>query len=106
MVLDLRDNHGGSLRAAIEICDMLVPKGEIVTTRGRDRRVLRAYRASGRAAFADLPLAVLVNGDSASASEIVAGCLQDHGRAIVVGQRTYGKGTVQNVFDLGPASAK
>jgi carboxyl-terminal processing protease len=103
LVLDLRDNGGGSLRAAVEICDMLVPSGEIVTTRGREQRVLRAYVASGRARFTDFPIAVLVNGYSASASEIVAACLQDNGRAIVAGQRSYGKGTVQEVIDLGPA---
>ncbi len=103
LVLDLRDNRGGSLRAAIEICDMLVPRGEIVTTRGRDGRVMRAYAASGRARFTDFPIVVLVNGYTASASEIVAACLQDNGRAIVAGQRSYGKGTVQEVVDLGPA---
>ncbi len=101
IVLDLRGNRGGSLEAAVEICDMLVPKGEIVTTRGRDGQVLRAFHASGKAAFADYPIAVLINAGSASASEIVAACLQDHGRAIVVGQRSYGKGTVQEVVDLG-----
>ena len=103
LVLDLRDNRGGSLRAAIEICDMLVPSGQIVTMRGRDGRVMRSYAASGRARFTDFPIAVLVNGYHASASEIVAACLQDNGRAIVVGQRSYGKGTVQEVIDLGPA---
>jgi carboxyl-terminal processing protease len=103
LVLDLRDNRGGSLKAAIDVCDLLVVKGQIVTMRGRDRQVLRAYRASGKAAFADIPIAVLVNGLSASASEIVAACLQDNGRAIVVGQRSYGKGTVQEVIELGPA---
>ena len=103
LVLDLRDNRGGSLRAAIEICDMLVPRGEIVTTRGRGGRVMRAYAASGHARFTDFPIVVLVNGYSASASEIVAACLQDNGRAIVAGQRSYGKGTVQEVVDLGQA---
>ena len=101
LVLDLRDNPGGSLRAAVDICDMLIGHGEITTMRGRDHKVLRAYLASGRAAFTDFPIAVLVNGSSASASEIVAACLQDHGRAVVVGQRSYGKGTVQEVIDLG-----
>ena len=102
-MFDLRDDRGGDLRAAVDVCDLLVPKGQIVTIRGRDRQVLEAYRASGKASFADFPIAVLVNGLSASASEIVAACLQDNGRAIVVGQRSYGKGTVQQVFDLGPA---
>jgi len=101
LVLDLRDNRGGSLKAAVEICDMLIPKGEIVTTRGRDGQILRAYHASGKASCTGLPIAVLVNHKSASASEIVAACLQDHDRAIVVGERSYGKGTVQEVVDLG-----
>jgi carboxyl-terminal processing protease len=113
LVLDLRDDRGGSLRAAIELCDMLVtrpnpspgpwPSGQIVTTRGRDGHVLESFVASGTARFADFPIAVLVNGYTASASEIVAACLQDNRRAIVVGQRSYGKGTVQQVFDLGPS---
>jgi carboxyl-terminal processing protease len=101
LVLDLRDNRGGSLRQAIEICDMLVPSGDIVTMRGRDGRIMRSYAATGHARFTDFPIVVLVNGDSASASEIVAACLQDSGRAVVAGQRSYGKGTVQEVFDLG-----
>ena len=106
LVLDLRDNRGGSLRSAVNVCDMLVPKGEIVTTRGRDGQVQRAYRASGKAPFTGFPIAVLVNRFSASASEIVAACLQDADRAIVVGQRSYGKGTVQEVVDEGPGSMK
>jgi carboxyl-terminal processing protease len=101
LVLDLRDNRGGSLEAAVEICDMLVPQGEIVTTRGRDGRILRAFHTSGKAAFTGFPVAVLINRATASASEIVAACLQDHQRAIVVGQRSYGKGTVQEVLDMG-----
>jgi carboxyl-terminal processing protease len=101
LVLDLRDNRGGSLDAAVDICDMLIPEGEIVTTRGRDGQVLRAFRASGKAIFTTTPMAVLINHGSASASEIVAACLQDHERAIVVGDRSYGKGTVQEVVDMG-----
>ncbi len=103
LVLDLRDNRGGSLKAAVDICDMLVPKGEIVTTRGRDGQILRAFHASGKASFAGFPIAVLINRKSASASEIVAACLQDHDLAIVVGERSYGKGTVQEVVDMGHA---
>jgi carboxyl-terminal processing protease len=103
LVLDLRDDRGGSLTAAVGICDMLVPQGEIVTMRGRDGHVLRAFSASGKAPFTGFPIAVLVNRSTASASEIVAACLQDHHRGIVVGQRSYGKGTVQEVLDLGQA---
>ncbi len=104
VVLDLRDNRGGALKAAVDICDMLVRKRpDRDHPRPRPPSSPAAYRASGKAPFADIPLAVLVNGLSASASEIVAGCLQDNGRAIVAGQRSYGKGTVQEVFDLGPA---
>ena len=105
LVLDLRDNRGGSLRAAVDICDLLVPRGEIVTTRGRDGQILRAYPASGKAPFTGFPIVVLVNRRSASASEIVAACLQDHDRAMVVGERSYGKGTVQEVVDLGEFGA-
>jgi carboxyl-terminal processing protease len=101
LVLDLRDNRGGSLRSAKDICDMLVPAGEIVTTRGREGQILEAFRASGKAAFTGFPIAVLINRNSASATEILAACLQDNGRAIVVGERSYGKGTVQEVVDMG-----
>ena len=101
LVLDLRGNRGGLLEAAVDICDMLIPSGEIVTTRGRDGQILHAFSASGRARFTGFPMAVLIDRNSASASEIVAGCLQDHDRAMVAGERSYGKGTVQEVVDLG-----
>jgi len=100
LILDLRDNPGGLLQAARDVCDLFVPEGVIVTTRGRNGQVLREYRASGKAVWTDFPMAVLVNRHSASASEIVAACLQDHRRAVVVGERTLGKGTVQEVIDL------
>ena len=100
LVLDLRDDPGGYLDAAIDVCDMLVPSGVIVTTRHRDRRISQTYDASGDAEFTDFPLAVLVNQNSASAAEIVAACLQDHHRAAIIGQRSFGKGTVQEIFDL------
>ena len=106
LVLDLRNNSGGRLDAAIDICDLLVASGEIVTMRGRHGRILRAYQATGNAPFTDFPLAVLVNQATASASEIVAACLQDHERAVVVGQRTYGKGTVQEIIDLRPSQGE
>jgi carboxyl-terminal processing protease len=100
LVLDLRDDPGGYLSAAVDVCDMLIASGVIVTTRGRDGRIEQSYVASGKGRFTDLPLAVLVNQQSASAAEIVAACLKDHHRAVIVGQRSYGKGTVQQLIDL------
>jgi carboxyl-terminal processing protease len=100
LVLDLRDDPGGYLDAAVDICDLLIDSGVIVTTRGRDGRIERSYLASGKGRFTDLPLVVLVNQQSASAAEIVAACLRDHHRATIVGQRSYGKGTVQRIMDL------
>jgi carboxyl-terminal processing protease len=100
LVLDLRDDPGGYLSAAIDVCDQLIRSGLIVTTRPRDGRISRAYSASGRGQFTSVPMAVLVNQQTASAAEIVAACLQDYHRAVIVGQRSYGKGTVQEVLDL------
>jgi carboxyl-terminal processing protease len=100
LVLDLRDDPGGYLSAAVDVCDLLIAAGVIVTTRGRDGRIEQSHVASGKGRFTDLPLAVLVNQQSASAAEIVAACLEDHHRAVIVGQRSYGKGTVQQIIDL------
>jgi carboxyl-terminal processing protease len=101
LVLDLRYNRGGLLPAARGVCNLLIPEGKpIVSTRGRDHQVLEKYAAEGGEKFLDFPIAVLVNEGSASASEIVAACLQDNGRAVVIGERSYGKGTVQNVIPL------
>ncbi|MGD9632213.1 MAG: S41 family peptidase [Pirellulales bacterium] len=101
VVLDLRDDAGGSLDAAVAICDMFLPAGKkIVEIRGRDDVVEDRYLSTGRGDFAKLPLAVLVNSGSASASEIVAACLQDNGRAAVFGERSYGKGTVQKLIPI------
>ena len=101
VVLDLRDDSGGALDAAVAICDMFLPANEaIVEIRGRDDTLVDRYVSSGRGKFARLPLAVLVNQNSASASEIVAACLQDHGRAVVLGSRSYGKGTVQQLISI------
>lgn len=102
LVLDLRNDPGGYLKAAVRVCDMLVPSGVIVTTRHRGGQISETYRASGKAEFTDFPIAVLVDQNTASAAEIVAACLQDHHRAVVVGQRTFGKGTVQEVVELPP----
>jgi carboxyl-terminal processing protease len=101
LVLDLRNDPGGLVPAAVGVCDLLVAQGKpIVSTRGRDGQIDREYVAGGGEKFLDFPMAVLVNEYSASASEIVAACLQDNGRAKVIGQRTYGKGTVQNFLPL------
>jgi carboxyl-terminal processing protease len=101
LIIDLRYNPGGILTSAVDMCDMFIDRGTIVSTRGR-----RDQFKSERTADPDvtipmhIPMVVMVNDQSASASEIMAGCLQDHGRAKVAGQRSYGKGTVQQVFDL------
>src|SRR5262249_971737 len=101
LIVDMRNNPGGLLQAAEAVCDLFLPEGAvIVTTRGRDARVRNQLVASGSGKYQSLPLVLLVNDKSASASEIVAACLQDHKRATVVGQRTWGKGTVQNVIPL------
>ena len=100
LVLDLRYNPGGLLPVAIAVSDLFVKEGKIVSTKGRAATPERSFAASGKAPFADLPMAVLVNHSSASAAEIVSACLQDHHRAAIVGERTWGKGSVQNVFDL------
>ncbi len=100
LVLDLRDNAGGLLTAGIEVADLFLESGVIMTTRGRAGDVLDTYEAHSGGMLTGWPLAVIVNRYSASASEIVAAALQDHGRAVVVGERTWGKGTVQNVLKV------
>ena len=106
LVLDLRSNPGGLLSAAVEVAQKFLRRGDlIVFTRGRDNRMERSYRARGRATFPNVPMVVLINGFSASASEIVAGALQDNQRAILVGEKSFGKGSVQSVLpqDAGTA---
>ena len=100
-VLDLRNNPGGLLSQAIRVSDAFLEKGEIVSTRGRDPQDGDRYNASPDDLAEDKPIVVLINGGSASASEIVAGALQDHRRAVVVGTRSFGKGSVQTVMPLG-----
>ncbi len=101
IILDLRGNSGGLLNAAVETCDAFIGKGRIVSTRGRDGAIRHNFSAKPETILdPQVPVAVLVNGFSASASEIVAACLQDHQRAVVVGERTWGKGTVQNILEL------
>ncbi len=104
LVLDLRGNPGGLLSVAVDIAGRFVDSGPIVTTRGRAHGQTQAYVAGGRARW-KMPLYVLVDHDSASASEILAGALQDHQRATIVGARTYGKGSVQSIFSLRSAPA-
>ena len=100
LVLDLRDCHGGLLSAAVDLVDMFIDEGVILTSQGRSTEETTTYRASAGGEYVDLPLAVLVNGETASAAEIVAAALQDHHRAAIIGQQTFGRGTVQSVFQL------
>lgn len=100
-ILDLRDNPGGLLESAISICELFVPKGSvIVKTKGRSKNDEIVYRSYKEPLLADQPLAILINENSASASEIVAGAIQDLDRGIIIGRRSYGKGLVQSVFDV------
>lgn len=100
LVLDVRHNPGGLLDVAVEVVSDFLPRGEIVSTRGRRDGETRQVEP-GPTTYRDLPLVVLVNEGSASASEILAGALQDHARAVVLGERTFGKGSVQHVRPLG-----
>ncbi|MEM6588751.1 MAG: S41 family peptidase [Pseudomonadota bacterium] len=100
IVLDLRNNPGGLLNQAIKVSDAFLDKGEIVSTRGRDPQDGERFNATDGDLAEGLPIVVLINGGSASASEIVAGALQDHRRAIVVGTKSFGKGSVQTVMPL------
>ena len=105
ILLDLRDNPGGLLDQAVSVADEFLDSGVIVSTRGRDGRELSVAEARESGTRPAWPMVVLVNGFSASAAEIVAGALRDHGRAVIVGTRTFGKGSVQNVIELPDASA-
>lgn len=105
-VVDLRNNPGGLLTTAIEITDAFLEEGEIVSTRGRiEGNNSRASAQKGDIAQG-LPVVVLINGGSASASEIVAGALQDHKRAVIVGTTSFGKGSVQTIFDMNPRNSQ
>jgi carboxyl-terminal processing protease len=99
LILDLRFNPGGLLSSAIEISDMFLDEGMIVSTEGRNTK-RREWKAKPENTFSKVPLVVLVNRYSASASEILAACLQDHKRATIIGERTWGKGSVQNIIEL------
>ncbi|MDP6873260.1 MAG: S41 family peptidase [Alphaproteobacteria bacterium] len=100
VVLDLRNNPGGALDQAIAVSDAFLDKGEIVSTRGRRPEETHRYNAKAGDLAQGLPVAVLINGGSASASEIVAGALQDHQRALVIGTKSFGKGSVQSIIPL------
>jgi carboxyl-terminal processing protease len=101
LVFDLRDNPGGALDQAIRISNRFLPRGDmIVYTRGRVDNADQDYRATEKSEYTDLPVVVLVNRNSASASEIVSGALQDHDRALVVGETTFGKALVQSVYRI------
>ncbi len=100
LILDLRDNPGGLLNQAIEVSDFFLPRGElVVSTKGRAEGSAKAYRAPSSEKI-QMPVVVLINRHSASASEIVAGALQDHDRALIVGETSFGKGLVQSIFNL------
>jgi len=100
VILDLRNDPGGLLDQAVAVADAFLEKGEIVSTRGRRSEDAQRYNARPGDIAAGLPVAVLINGGSASASEIVAGALQDHHRAILLGTRSFGKGSVQTIIPL------
>ena len=97
-ILDLRSNPGGLLTQAVKVSDIFLKRGEIVSTRGREKKDIRRYRAKNKDLTNGKPIVVLINGGSASASEIVAGALQDHRRAIIIGTQSFGKGSVQTII--------
>lgn len=104
LVLDLRGNPGGLLDQAVRVADRFLAQGEIVTTRGRGGKILDIETAHRAGTEPDYPMVILVDERSASASEVLAGALQDHGRAVVMGTTTFGKGSVQTVVDLDDGS--
>ena len=105
LVLDLRNNPGGLLNAAVGVSDLFLDEGLIVYTEGRVKGSKLKFNAKPSEMFKDIPIIVLVNGGSASASEIVAGALQDHRRAIIMGERTFGKGSVQTILPMNDETA-
>lgn len=105
LVVDVRDDPGGYLEEADNVCDLFIKSGVIVSTRSRKddltgEQEIEVRHASGNGPFTTVPMAVLVNGESASASEIFAACMQDHARAVIVGSRSYGKGSVQKMYPM------
>lgn len=104
VILDLRNNPGGLLDQAVEVADLFLKEGLIVYTKGREADAQMEFSAKSSGTEPDYPLVVLINGGSASASEIVAGALQDHGRAVILGTQSFGKGSVQTILPLGDDS--
>ena len=101
IVLDLRGNGGGLLSSAVSICDLFIDEANVVEVQYRDKNMNREYSSTVEATVdPTTPMVVLIDRDSASASEITAACLQDHSRALVIGERSYGKGSVQDVVEL------
>lgn len=105
IVLDLRKNPGGFLNEGVGVANLFIEKGNIVSTRGRNGVLIKSYDATRSGYAYDIPLAVLIDEGSASASEIVAGALKDHKRAILVGQTSFGKASIQNMFPLNDGSS-
>ena len=105
IVLDLRDNPGGLLQQSVEVADLFLEDGVVVSTRRRDPQKEHIFRSKKALGDINIPMVVLVNSGSASASEIVAGALQDQRRAIIVGEKTFGKASVQEIIPLGDGSA-
>jgi len=102
LIIDLRYNPGGLLESAVKHCSSFLPKGKlIVSTKGRGSRIDNEYFTETAPLDTEIPLAILINGSSASASEIFAGSLQDHDRAVIIGEPSFGKGLVQQLFDVG-----
>jgi carboxyl-terminal processing protease len=101
IVLDLRRNPGGLFDEAVRLSDLFIDRGVLVTTRGRNGQIIQSFKAGQEGTLAKTPVVALIDGASASAAEIVAGALQDRGRALLVGARSFGKGSVQSIIDLG-----
>ncbi len=100
IILDLRNNPGGLLDQSVGLVDLFVDEGDIVSQKGRDESENKVYSASSSNTMTDVPMVVLINGGSASASEIVSGALQDHKRAVIIGEKTFGKGSVQVILPI------
>ncbi len=105
IILDLRNNPGGLLNQAVALSELFIKEGVVVSQKGRNKDENIELKVNGKAPYATIPMVVLINGGSASASEIVAGALQDHKRAVLVGEQSFGKGSVQVVLELGKTDA-